>query len=375
MVTPAGCARHSAKVYARGGVTHLLDVTPLINVRWNRKRDDISDAAITVGIQDCCDELGDLETVVSELHLFRDGVPVWEGPITRLEYRHDNVQIFAEDILWVMKRTAFSTGYTHAYPNIGLVLDQMDENARQRTFAKYGDPWRMTTPVNRIHKVVSAGGPKTAKTVPAWSMTTWEDFDALAEDAGADYTVVNRDIYFWDINYAWSVLPALSYHDLAEWPYIAEYGNELGTTYVLTNGAGFAGVASAPASVIAKYGHVDLVASTFSEASTSDDPNGAPTPQELASMLTQAQKQITMSHPPPVQVNIGENSTLMPSAPWDVNTIMPGAWFDFTVDQGLCRTMIAEPLRLHSVNVDESATGEVVHISCTQAPSSRINPP
>jgi hypothetical protein len=375
VVTPAGCARHSAKVYARGGVTHLLDLTPLVNVRWNRKRDDISDAAITVGVQDCCDELGDLETTIMELHVFRDGVPCWEGPITRLEYRHDNVQIFAEDILWVMKRTAFTSGYSHAYPNIGLVLDQMDEDARQRTYAKYGDPWRMTTPVNRIHKVVSAGGPKTAKTVPAWSITTWEDFDSFAEDAGADYTVVNRDLYFWDINYAWSVLPALNYTHLAEWPYIAEYGNELGTTYIITNGAGFAGVGNAPNSVITKYGHVDLISSSWNESVTSTEPQSAPTPQELAAMLSQAQKQVTLTHPPPVQVVISENSTLMPGAPWDVNTIMPGSWFDFTIDQGLCRRMINEPLRLHHMEVTESATGEVVHISCSQAPSARIDPP
>jgi hypothetical protein len=76
-----------------------------------------------------------------------------------------------------------------------------------------------------------------------------------------------------------------------------------------------------------------------------------------------------------VQVNITDNSTLMPSAPWDVNTIMPGSWFDFSVDQGLCRTMIAEPLRLHTVQVEENATGETVHIACTQAPATRINPP
>ena len=71
MVTPAGCARHQARVYARGGVTLQLDLTPLISVRWNRKRDDISDAFVTVGVQDCCEELGELETIVSELHIFR----------------------------------------------------------------------------------------------------------------------------------------------------------------------------------------------------------------------------------------------------------------------------------------------------------------
>ena len=56
---------------------------------------------------------GDLRTILHELHIYRNGEPVWEGPITRLEYEFDQVRIFAEDVLWATNRSAIEKGYNH----------------------------------------------------------------------------------------------------------------------------------------------------------------------------------------------------------------------------------------------------------------------
>ena len=68
---------------------------------------------------------------------------------------------------------------------------------RNKCFATHGDPWNV---VGRLHPMrhLAANEPKTTRKVNAWQMYVWEDFDKYAEDYGADYTVVNRDIYYFD---------------------------------------------------------------------------------------------------------------------------------------------------------------------------------
>src|SRR5262245_32972433 len=98
-------------IYERGGVNFVTEIEPLSSVRWQRIRDDISQAEIRVPTHECCEILGDLRTVKYELHLIRNDLPVWEGVITRIEYEWDEAKIFAADILWVSSRTVLDEGY------------------------------------------------------------------------------------------------------------------------------------------------------------------------------------------------------------------------------------------------------------------------
>ncbi len=366
------CGKHRAFAYKRGGVTLIGELKPAFSVQWNRIRDEISAAHVVVGVAECCDLLGDLECGTMELHIQRNDTTVWQGPITRLEYENDKVEIYAEDMLWVAKRTALSEGYNYAYPNIAYVTAAMEWLLNNMTYAKYSDPWNM---LSHLYEVHHAGGPKTSKAVAAWSVTTWEDFDKYGEDHGVDYTVINRDIYYWDIHYAWAVLPKLEAIHLAEWPRIVEYGNELATRVIVTDNNGYAGLGQGTTEMLDHYGRVDVIVSqaqsSSADAPASDEP---PTSQELAEMAATAQRMVEARHPTPTSILIPANSTLMPASPWHIEDLIPGAWFDVEVTN-LCRQMV-ETHRLQEVVVTETPTeGEQIKISTISAPQSRIDPP
>src|SRR4029077_9554535 len=57
-----GCGTHRVFVYDRGGQVLRGEITPLVDVQWGRKRDDIGNALVTTNgfSRDCCDMLGDL---------------------------------------------------------------------------------------------------------------------------------------------------------------------------------------------------------------------------------------------------------------------------------------------------------------------------
>jgi hypothetical protein len=366
---PFFCGRHRAFIYERGGVNLIAEIEPLTAVRWQRIRDDVSTAEIRVPTHYCCEILGDLRTVKHELHLYRNDLPVWEGPITRIEYEFEQASIFAADVLWQATRTVLNEGYNQAYPNIGNAIDRMDWLMRDKTFELYGDPWNVAT-AGHLHPLHHAGDPKTARVVNAWQFYTWEDFDKYAEDYGTDYTVVGRDIYYFDLNLAWKIIPPLDENYLSQFPRIVEYGNQAATRGVVTNGHGYAGVSEFPApALIDEWGHIDWLVTNESDGQL----DNVPTPEEIATWEATAARNINDRVPPPVAIVIPANTTLLPGGPWLIEDLVPGAWFQADVTR-LCRS-VSEYQRIHEVVVTEQAPdGETVQFSAVSAPASMVMP-
>jgi len=359
------CGTHRALVYARGGVDFLGELTPLTAVRWQRIRDEVSTAEVIVPTHECCELLGDLRTIAMELHILRNDVPVWQGPIVRLEYEWDTVRVFAEDILWVAKRTVLTVGYNQSYPNIGNAVMRMDWLLREQCFSLNGDPWNT---VPHLHPIDHPGGPKTSRIINAFQMYVWEDFDKYGEDMGCDYCVVNRDVYYFDIHLAWANLPELDEQYMSQFPRIVEYGYQCYTRGFVTNGKGFAGMAQQP-DWFQMYGWIDLLISNTTEGTSPSQPSTG----DLEQWGETAAANIVDSVPAPVQVVIPANTTLLPGAPWTVDELIPGSWFPITVTR-LCR-QVTEWQRIHEVVVNESApNGETVSFSAISAPSVRVEP-
>ena len=384
------CGRHRAYVYERGGQRRIAELPMLSRVKWGRVRDDISVADVVVPTSACCELLSFLRTIKHELHVYRDDLPVWQGPITRIEIEASEARLFAEDVLWASKRSVIEVGYSHAYPNIGNVIGRM-EWLLYHAYTKLGDPWGMA---GHIHPVHGPNDPKTSRIVFAWQMYVWEDFDKYAEDYGADYVVVHRDVYMFDHQLKWITIPDLDENDLSQSVRIVEYGNQLAVRGIVTNGRGFAGISPVNVAGMADYGLVDLLITNEidgtagadpgapaptppSEAGGDDDEDegeppepGPPSPQEIAQWTDTATRNIADKSPSPVSVVIPENTTLMPHAPWEINDLVPGAWFRISTTR-LCRA-ITEWQRLDKVTVTEEApNGETVAITCSTAP---INP-
>lgn len=361
---PFSCGSHQAFVYAKGGYDVVGELTPLSSVRWERVRDDISTAQVSVPTTECCELLGEVRCILHELHIYRNGEPVWEGPITRIEYEHDQVQLFAEDVLWQAKRTVLDQGYDQTYPNITSVLTRMDWLLRDKCYALHGDPWNV---VSHLHPITHPGDPRTSRVVNAYQFYVWEDFDKYAEDSGSDYTVVNRDVYYFDGHLAWSIIPPLDPSFLSQFPRIVEYGNELATQGFVTNGQGQAG--SATNAGVGEYGFVDFLVSNVQEGTVAP----AATPEEVANWAVTAAHNIDDRYPTPVAVIVPENTSLMPDSPWTMDMLVPGSWFEVALDH-LCRSVTAWTRLQHVIVTEEAPNGETVQISCVTAPSHMVIP-
>jgi len=353
------CGIHRAFVYAKGGEIIIGELTEMSAVRWERIRDDISTAEVTIPTHSCCQLLGDLRTILMELHIVRSGETVWQGPITRIEYEYDQVQIFAEDLLWQAKRTVITQGYDQTFPNITNVIDRMDWLLRDQCFALHGDPWNMVPGLTPIH---FPGDPRSSRVVNAYQFYVWEDFDKYAEDSGTDYTVVNRNVYYFDNHLAWNIIEPLAEQHLSQFPRVVEYGNELATRGYVTNGQGQAGIAEIPEG-IEEYGYIDFLTTNVQEGTVSPEA----TPEEVATWGDTASHNIAERYPAPVAVVVPENTTLMPGAPWDVADLIPGSWFEVNLTL-LCRPINSWSRLNHLIVTEAAPEGETVQISAVAAP-------
>ena len=385
--TPPMCAVHTAEIRSDRGATVLGEVEGIFDVGWQRVRDDISKAHVSVVPSMCCELMGEIGTVKHELHIYRSGVPVWQGIITRIDYEYDRIDIHAEDILWVAKRRALEKGYNYLYPPSGpgpstgnahfnwLLTDQC--------FYKWGDYWNMA---GHLHNEQGPDDPILSRTINAWSMTVWEDLDYCAQYFGMDYTVVNRDIYWFDTHLAWHTTMPLLPSYLSKHPRVVEYGNRFASRYMKTDGSGYAGIANAETSIILDYWLVDVVANEVAQADRPDSTipgvTSVPTQKELESWQKTAQDRVYDMSPPKQSVVVPSGTTLLPNAPqydwhgnysggWDPNTLMPGTWF--VADVEFSCASAREWHKLTEVKVRETGSGgEEVAISTLSAPTKRV---
>jgi hypothetical protein len=366
-VTSIGCGTHRAFIRTRGGREEVMELTPLTKVVWGRIRDDISSANVFVGVTpECCDDLGKIETVVHELFITRNDVPVWQGPITRLEYRYDTVEIWASDVLWVAKHTALAKGYSQKHPNVTKCGWRMNWLLRKETYEKGGDPWNV---VPGIRWIQGGDEPQSSKVVNAWSGTTWDDFDKYAEDGGMDYTVVGRSIMFWDTHLRWATLPDLFDYYLTDEPAVVEYGNQFQTRAIVTDGNGYAGFYTVPdKAILAKFGYVDVIHSAYGEGQST---TAKPTAADLRAWTQQAKRLVEADPVPPVRVRVSENSGLLPEAPYGINDLVPGVWVRVRVTR-LCRK-VDEWHKLDQVTVTEEDGKEIVQVSTVSAPKKVVD--
>ncbi len=392
----AFCGQNRAYVYEKGGEVLVGELVSAFTVRWQRIRDAISNAQVSVSMNDCCDILELIEPVAFELHIYRNDELVWCGVITRMEFEYDRVDIVAEDMLWVAKRRAVSEGYNYqsypqnidapqgpdpSNPTVGApnqsvpTVQLMEYLLRWQCYAQNNDEWNMVDNIQRIDSPANCDS-RTARQTNAWSTTVWAEFDKLAEDNGTDYAVVGRDIYFWDINLNWLEIDPLLPADIADYPRIVEYGNSLATRYIRTNGSGFAGIASAPPATRDRYAiSIDIVSNENSQAeATTEVPPPLPSQTTINTWTQTAERRLSNAYPVERSIVVPANSTLMPSSPWDINTLIPGCWFEVSVDR-LCRGEITEYNRLHELKVVETGDGgETVSITTIQPPTIMILP-
>ena len=364
---PATCGKNRAEIWrwSRANPAEKWFEIPdqsVQSIRWERIRDDASAARVYILNDGCCDEVGDMRTVINLLHIYRDDELVWVGPIIRIEYEFLRTEVYAEDFLWVAKNRVLDQGYDHTANgaiNVQIGIDLLNAG----TFAPYGDQW------DQVNNLVPRFGPDDSISfgqVNNFQVTTFQRLDWLAAYSSLDYTVIGREIHWWDVNYRWIDIDPITEQDMSKYPRIVEYGNEAATRVVRTDGGGYAGQARANLAFLTQYPtDVDELLSSQEQAEAGT--NIQPSPATLANWALSAGKALEDALPPVVSVRVPENSTLLPSCTWDINTVMCGSWFDLTVS-GLCRPIDGQLFRLRRMVVTQDLDGERVEISCDPAP-------
>lgn len=365
-----GCGTHRVYVYKRGGTEVIGEIRNPTFVEWNRLRDDMSQARIklTDWDVDCGNLLSKLKPWAHEIVIFRDNGysndRVWEGPITSLTYKVDEISITAKDMMGYAYRRIIKSYTSDAGTGDSIVSRAV--RILQQVFAP-DDP-NLLPYLVPIYREDDA---KQYRTVQAYSVTAYEEIDDMASNAGLDYTVVGRSILIWGTKHRIGTLPEFRDKDLGSPPIVSVYGMSMANRYVISDGSGLWGEATRldENDQDLENGLVEVLSSTW--ASDSDSNNETMSAEEAArlveSFTAMAERAISSRYPAPTVVRIPDNTTLNPSCVISIQHLVPGVAIPLR-STGTLKSVVATQ-KLDAVKVVEENGKET--ISITLSPFSR----
>lgn len=374
-----GCGVHSVFVFAQGGKVLLGEITPVSSGTYNRVRDDISNSLINISGfgPDCGALLKSLRCWTHEIVIFRNGIRVWEGPITRITNEVGSVQIEAKDVMAYVYRRIMRQGYNDSYrllqgEQVGLT--SVVNRAKQiivNALAPY-DP-NVLPYLNPIEFATDA---RQSRVVPDYSKTAWEEVDDLAATAGLDYTTVGRRIILWDTHRAIGKLPQMRDGDFSNSPIVTEYGMSLANYFAVTNGSGVWGAATPENETVPfeAYGPIEQLASAYGEsaAASAEVLTPAARLKLIETLEEQAQRNIAGRWPTPLIVRVPDNSTLNPQVGIGFDQLIPGVHIPLRSDATL--RVVEQWQKLDSVGVTFDPSGEKVAVVMSPAPNAGEDP-
>lgn len=358
---PLGQRRQHAEIFDRGGTTRIGPVDGISRLRWGRVRDDISEATVNVTApsKECVDRvLSKLECNRTEVVIYRDGDRVWEGPVVRVTWDVNGIEIVARDIGHYIYRTIMRSGYNNNYPNTTTVLQRMaDILAGELPRKEALDP-----PINvlpHVSVVASANDARTARATLPWQYTVFEHMDELAARAGLDYTVLGRSLLLWDTHTSLGTTRTATAEDFIGNPVITSYGMEGATFAAVTDGLGNAGYTGG---VDGYYGLIEILDTAYDEDQDEGDP------PSVAEMESQAERNIANRNPTPVVVRIPDGSRINPqSSVFEMKYLVPGVHIPLRAD--LPGRTLSQVQKLDELRVEWSEeVGESFGVVLSPAP-------
>lgn len=374
-----GSGTYRVFAYDRGGQRIRGEITPLRSLSFSRVRDDISSANLrTNGFgADCCDLLGDLRTWAHEIVIFRDGERVWEGPITRIAYQDDTVEIEARDVMVYAYRRIMRQGYNDSNRKVkGVQMGTrtvVDRAALILTNALAPSDPNVLPWLTRFDYPDDA---KQARSVADWSKTAWEEVDDMAATAGLDYTVVGRRIILNDTHRPIGLISEMRNGDFFSPPVITEYGMNAANVFGVTNNSGLHGEYEMARKLWGDVGPIELLASAYGESASPGASTRTLTAvqrsKQEAVLDAQASRNINGRWPPPLVARIPDNSRIHPDAYVGINQLVPGVHIPLRA-QTACREFV-QVQKLDSVNVTVEEGLESVQVIMSPAPDPSIDP-
>lgn len=357
------CTEHRAFVYDRGGQRRIGEIFPLQQVRWDRRRDDTSQANVFAKTpdRDCEHVISQIEPMRHELVIFRNGERVWEGPITRTNETGSQIEVDAKDITHWLNRTIMRAGYSNAYPKIGYATERM----RKIITAEVGRKEGLDPPVNIIPFLQITTHKKSAKTsrktVP-YEKYVFEELDSLAAKGGIDYTVLGRSLIINDVNDVIGEGPMLSSADFDGALAVSLYGMETATRSAVTDGLGKWG---AFGGVDDYYGEIELLHTIYDEETTTAQREADNVTR--AEMVAQAARNMKGRYPTPVVVRVPDGSSLRPdTATRIMDHLVPGVQFPIMSDKTYRK--VTQKQKLDRVVFEENGSGETIRATFSPVP-------
>jgi hypothetical protein len=376
--TSLGCGHHRIFLYDRGGKVLRGEITPLARVNWGRRRDDIYSGIFdTNGFDaDCAQLLREMRCWLHEIVVFRDGVRVFEGPITRISLGQTNVEIEAKDVMAYVYRRIMRQGYNDAFRIVNgeqVGLSSAVERATRIIMNALApdDP-------NVLPYLTSLNYPddaRVSRSVPDFSRTAWEEVDDLAATGGIDYTTVGRRIVVWDTHRPLGRLPELRESNFLDPPVVSEYGMQLATGFGVTNNNGVYGFAERDNTPDNAYGIIEQLASAYGEEESqgNEETMTSESRTRLEEILTaQAERNIAGRYPTPLVVRVPDGSTLTADTPVNINDLVPGVWIPLRAKTAVRE--VAQWQKLDLLTVEETEAGERVMVTMSPAPNQGEDP-
>lgn len=386
-----GCGTYRVFIYDRGGQKMRGEITPIAHLLWHRKRDDISHCLITTNGfgDDCCQLLAALRSWMHEIVVFRDGERVWEGPVTRITYKPNEVEIEAKDVMAYVYRRILKQGYNDTYQVVNgeqLGVRRVTDRALLITVNALAPDDPNVLPY--LTAIVHEDDARESRIVPPYSRTAWEEIDDLAATGGLDYVTVGRRIIYWDTHKPIGKLPELRDKDFSDPPVVTEYGMQLANQFAVTNNSGVWGAVYAteadpndPTNPEARipvpekyYGRIEQLASAYGEASGGGETTL--TQEQIDSLRTtltgQAARNIAGRWPTPLVVRVPDNSALSPDVNLGIQQLVPGVHIPLRAT-GTCRT-VTQWQKLDSITVEATDKTEQVRVVMSPAPDEFRDP-
>lgn len=357
------CQVHTAFVYDRGGARRILEIDPLTSVQWERLRDDISTAQVTVVNPgpDCQRAMLSVHPHRHELVIFRGKERVWEGPITRMAWHRDRIEIEAKDVFHYAYRTIMRAAYANAHPNVITTIQRAVNVLGGELVRKEAlDP-----PINVLPYVTAyttTGDSETSKSTVPYESTVYDDIDAMAWRSGLDYTVVGRRILLFDTHTVFYTTPQVSEQDFLGEIIVTQYGMEHATIAAVTSSTG---VTSQTGGVDPYYGEWEILDNAYEE-------DGATVPT-AAALLSQAVRNLDGRNPVPLHVRVPDGSLLNPNGVLTMADLVPGVRIPLRAT--LLTMQIAQLQKLDRVVVSESGDdGEKIAVTLSPASANDVAP-
>lgn len=357
-----GCSKPQVFLTGRcasTGVTCNIDEQVIRSVSWDRRLDDVSEATVVMELSGttfftCCECLAEAEPWCHELHIWRDGVEVWVGPIESIDYEVERVTIHAKDSLaWLGVRIPpvdinFVGGATDLTDQAIFLLET--------AFAEDGPTYTC-----ELDSIFSSPTGFTFELFHAkFDQTALEILRDIG-DAGLDFTTLGRSIVLVGNPEPLTPLVLLSDEHIMGEIKVIKDGTLMANRYYVH----FEGDNGIPASGEATdfycYGPIEKIRD-------GDGLNNGIDAAAVADEFVQA------GGIAPRILEIPEGSQLSPDAPWTINEMVCGARVDVSVTR-LCLN-ITQSFRLTGVEVNyTSDDGEQVGITLTPINSVAVGGP